>query len=368
MKKKEKYFHLIYIFSGLSLFFLLSVISRKSTAFSEWYATHIYNLIQGMFSRINGIIPVSLFEMSIIFEIFLLFYVIYRTVYNIIKKRFKAIIKIYIRLVSLIVTILLMFELNMGINYQRIPFSQYSDFSIEKEPKEKLIDLCAYLIEEANKLVSNIDTSDTYADGKFGPLFSLENTDERNEAKKAMEKLGQKYPVLNGYYPKPKPIIFSKIMSYEFITGITTFTIEATYNNDMLDFEKPFTMCHELSHMRGFMREDEAGFIAFLACMESDNINFRYSGILGALSYVLNSVNSNCGKTVYSSLYGSMDSQIVRDFTASYYYWEKYKTPVAKVADAVNNVYLQVNSQPEGVKSYGRMVDLLLAYYTKEML
>jgi hypothetical protein len=34
---------------------------------------------------------------------------------------------------------------------------------------------------------------------------------------------------------------------------------------------------------------------------------------------------------------------------------------VAEKADAVNNTYLKSNNQEDGVKSYGRMVDLLLA-------
>ena len=155
-------------------------------------------------------------------------------------------------------------------------------------------------------------------------------------------------------------------MSYEFITGVYSFTIEANYNNDVPDYVKADTICHELSHLRGFMREDEAGFIAYLACIHSGNVNLKYSGILNALSYVLNSVYSNCGAAVYTELYKSMDIQLMRDYLYDSRYWDKYRTPVAEVADAVNNAYLVANAQTDGVKSYGRMVDLLLAYYISQ--
>lgn len=36
------------------------------------------------------------------------------------------------------------------------------------------------------------------------------------------------------------------------------FTVEANYNGDMPDYNVPHTLCHELSHLKGFMREDEA--------------------------------------------------------------------------------------------------------------
>ena len=39
---------------------------------------------------------------------------------------------------------------------------------------------------------------------------------------------------------------------------------------------------------------------------------------------------------------------------------------LAEVAQQVNNGYLVVNGQEDGVKSYGRVVDLILAYYRSE--
>lgn len=71
-------------------------------------------------------------------------------------------------------------------------------------------------------------------------------------------------------------------MSYLDISGIyCPFTFEANVNVHMNDVLIPVTMCHELSHLSGYMREDEANFIAFLACLQSDDPEFRYSGVAG---------------------------------------------------------------------------------------
>lgn len=58
----------------------------------------------------------------------------------------------------------------------------------------------------------------------------------------------------------------------------------------MNDVLIPVTMCHELSHLSGYMREDEANFIAFLACLQSDDPEFRYSGVYLASVHAMNAL------------------------------------------------------------------------------
>jgi HAE1 family hydrophobic/amphiphilic exporter-1 len=46
-------------------------------------------------------------------------------------------------------------------------------------------------------------------------------------------------------------------------------------------------------------------------------------------------------------------------------FWKHYEGPVEDAADRMNNTYLKANNQKDGVKSYGRMVDLLIAEHRK---
>lgn len=71
---------------------------------------------------------------------------------------------------------------------------------------------------------------------------------------------------------------------------ILQFTVEANFNGDMPDYNVPHTLCHELSHLKGFMREDEANFIGYLACISSENEVFRYSGYLTGWVYAGNAL------------------------------------------------------------------------------
>jgi hypothetical protein len=53
----------------------------------------------------------------------------------------------------------------------------------------------------------------------------------------------------------------------------------------------------------------------------------------------------------------------MRDLSDNTAYWKQFEGPVSEAVDVVNDTYLKVNHQEDGVKSYGNMVDLLLAEY-----
>ncbi|MEG1429649.1 MAG: DUF3810 domain-containing protein, partial [Hydrogenoanaerobacterium sp.] len=167
---------------------------------------------------------------------------------------------------------------------------------------------------------------------------------------------------LDGYYPPVKPVFFSGFMSRTQLTGIySPFTMEANVNTACTEYTIPATMCHELSHLRGFMREDEANFIAYLACEQSQDIRFRYSGTMLALVYAGNRLYEASPK-LYEALQASYSRGVATDMTADYYYWKQFDdTVISNTSDAVNDAYLKANNQQDGTESYGRIVDLLLA-------
>ena len=109
----------------------------------------------------------------------------------------------------------------------------------------------------------------------------------KEEAKAQMRKLGEKFDVLSGDYPDPKGLAMSGFYSQQYIMGYYfPFSMEANYNRQMYLTNIPVTMCHELSHLKGFIRGDEANFIGYLACVDSDDPLFRYSGYLSVLGYL----------------------------------------------------------------------------------
>ncbi len=178
-----------------------------------------------------------------------------------------------------------------------------------------------------------------------------------------MKSLWDKYSMLEGYYTRPKAVMNSYVLSYSGLTGIfSAFTMEPNYNQDMPDFYKPFTMCHEMAHLRGFMKEEEANFIGIKACVTSDIASFRYSG--SALAYIycineLNKIDSDRAKEIRFELNENVNAEMRNNSE----FWNKYKGKVSETYDKVNDAYLKANSQENGIESYNDVVELLLYDY-----
>ena len=156
-------------------------------------------------------------------------------------------------------------------NYQRESFSEKSGLEAKQYTMEELKTVCLWLIEEVNSLAGQVERSDS------GTMILAGPAEEEPDAVQAMKKLVEEYPDLKGYYPHPKPVCISEILSYQNLSGVySPFTIEANFNTDMIDYNIPFTLCHELSHLRGFMQEEEANFIAFLAYIGFGKQDFEF--------------------------------------------------------------------------------------------
>lgn len=181
-----------------------------------------------------------------------------------------------------------------------------------------------------------------------------------------MKKLGKDYPQLSGFYVTPKPVMYSYFMSQQYLMGIYfPFTMEANYNDEMYPSNLPDTICHELAHTKGFILEDEASFIAFLACDASDNTEYRYSGYLNALKYVIGQVRDNCSAETVSQIYSRLDAGVIADMNGNSDYWQSVQESdkgllpsktVAKVSDKAMEASLKLNGVEDGKRSYGRMV------------
>ena len=91
----------------------------------------------------------------------------------------------------------------------------------------------------------------------------------------------------------------------------------------MTPYNIPFSACHELAHLRGFMQEEEANFIAFLAGTGADSPELSYS------SYLLGWINCTnalfqVDEEAYRELYGELSEGVKADLAANSAFWERY--------------------------------------------
>ena len=157
--------------------------------------------------------------------------------------------------------------------------------------------------------------------------------------------------------------MFSKIMSYLDFTGFFfPFTGEANINTDSPACFIPSTIAHELAHQRGVAAEDEANFVAVLACLENGDPVYCYSACLLAYTHLGNALYS-ADYDAWYAVYSSLSDGVRNDLAANNAYWAGFKTPVSGISNSVYTGFLHSYGQTLGLRSYGACVDLLVAYY-----
>lgn len=244
-----------------------------------------------------------------------------------------------------------------GLNYHRYSFTHYIGYSVEQYGEGELEQLCKSLADDLNRVRKQL--------GEDIDLFTPGQEDFNYYAKRsvvAIQMLAGQYPVLyRSLYSTPKPVLLSNLMSYAGIVGIFfPFTLESNINVNVPFFILPMTMAHELAHQCGFMREDEANFIAYLACKQLDDPKMLYSGLFLAFDHSISTLE-RVNPEMASEIMSGLSQKVQRDITQHEQYWTRHESIITNISTTVNDMYLKVNKQTDGVDGYARMVDLLLA-------
>lgn len=366
MKDKDRRNHIVAISAGCFLFaagFMLMLVSRIFRPFAIWYNKYIYPVWVNVIGRVTGWIPFSVSEVLLYIIIIAVLFTGLKLIIRFARGKAgkKEGISWALRVYLLAGVLFFLYAANCGINYHRQSFSEVSGIEIREYSVQELKEVCLWLTEEVNVRSEAVERDEEGVmkfpeDGSF-----CVNT----EAVKAMQHLGRKYPELSGYYPRPKGLMNSRIMSVQNLTGIyLPFTIEANYNRDIEEYNIPFTACHELSHLRGFMQEEEANFIGFLASSGSREIHFQYSGYLLGWTYCMNALY-RADYDAWEEVREQLSEDVEPDLRANREFWAKYDGKIAEVANKVNDTYLKANDQKNGVKSYNKMVDLIVTWYKR---
>ena len=339
------------------LAWLLTLASARFPAITERiYSRGIYPLVATVLSTISRAVPFSLAEILLL----LLFLYGLFAIIRLIKHCRINIVGAFLQFLAILGVTYFAFVLMWGLNYNRLPFSRIARLDVSDITGAELTLLCEKLITQANTLRSSVAEDEQsimlLQDGPRGAF---------QRAQPGYDAIAKIYPELSGRYSAPKGALSSTVLSYMGIAGIySPFTGEAHVNVRMPHSALPATATHEVAHQHGFNREDEANFIGYLACILHPDIDFRYSGTLLALKYSMNAL-FGFDQDTYWELRELYSTAVSRDLAFERAFWQSFEGPVEQAADRVNDAYLKANLQEDGVLSYGRMVDLLIAYERK---
>jgi hypothetical protein len=224
----------------------------------------------------------------------------------------------------------------------------------------EIYDLIMKIGEDVNYYVQNTDfnevSSETVMPYSFDELAQKLNS--------SFASFDNKYPeILKNYKSSPKEMIFGSVMSDLHLSGVYSFfTGEANISTDYRDYNTPFTAAHEMAHQRGILRENEANFVAFLVCLESEDDYIRYSAYLNMFEY-LGSALAKTDPELYKEVRNTLDTRVISDMKAATLVYNKHKDSIlGKLMESFNDSYIKQNGQA-GTVSYGLVVKLAVAYY-----
>ena len=348
----------IVIFALTAISIGLYIAFRISVPFADAFNRTIASFGRMVMAKLTGWIPFSFAEMLLLLSPVILITVIVIGA----KHHCETSREMWIYVACIFCVVCMVFNLfvwNFAPGYNAISLDQKLELERKPVSAAELLHTADLLLEELKILEGDI---------LFTPSGASRMTysyDEMNTLlMKAYDKATQKYDFIDNFHSRVKPVMLSEPMSYTHITGVYTFfTGEANINVNFPDYTIPYTAAHELAHQRGIAREDEANFVAFLVCIESEDAYIRYSAYLNVYEYVVSALYS-ADRELYKENYMKQPASIIYERIAFSKFFDKYReNTVADISEATNNAYLQSQGATQGTRSYGMVVDLAVAYY-----
>ena len=249
----------------------------------------------------------------------------------------------------------LVFLLLWGLNYQRLPLAASVGLPVGHAEPGELAAVCADLIERSEILRGAVEEDDTGVARVPGGISGA-----LARATLGYDVLAEQWPLVGGGPVPVKRVWLSPGLALLGISGIFfPFTGEANVNTTLPEWTLPFVAAHEVAHQRGFAREDEANYLAYAACRSHPDAAARYASAVEGSLYALGALRGT-DPDAHRALESRRGAAVRRDLDALEAWRRRYESRAGAVQEKVNDAYLRAQGQ-EGVTTYGRMVDLLLA-------
>ena len=349
---------------------------RSNSGAMDWAATRVSAPIRGALGFISSIFPFSLMETLIVFAgVFLIRYIVITVKTT--RRCFEKLKYLSKRLLMIAVVFLYIWSLfcwlwNSG--YHAPGFGAKNGFTRSGVTVEDLTAVTAFFAMKANELAPLVSRDD---DGHYAEdereIFALSPF--------VYDRVSVEFPSLGGRLYKPKPMMFSWLMSRTGYTGVYfALTGESNFNANAPLFLIPATIAHELAHQLGVAREDEANFVGILACVTSGYTTYEYAGYLSGLIHLRSALFLTDDYEAWVKISDYLCDEVYIDLQDNSDFWWSQKTvetgvtfldnvltsmteTLSDTVDAVYDGYLRAQSQELGIRSYGACVDLLVEYF-----
>ncbi len=266
------------------------------------------------------------------------------------------------KVLILILSIYILFNLLWGINYNRQGIAQTLKLNVE--------DTISYIdIKTINHLLADkLNASKNYLLKHQVPYPSNKNLFKEMAA--AYRTAKDSLPFLQYTTASVKPSMWGWLGNYTGFTGYyNPFTGEAQVNTYAPKFLQPFVTCHEIAHQVGYAKENEANAVGYLVALHSNDSLLLYSTYFDLYIYAFRelAIQSSIRKdtTVLFEMRQGLIPAVKEDFKTLNNYFHQHQNPIEPFIRKGYGMYLRNNNQPGGMKSYDEVLRFIISYYKK---
>lgn len=346
------------------LLIVLTILIKWASWYPGWvennYTYGLYPLISRVQRLLFGWIP---FSVGDLFYGFLVLVVIYKT-FSLVRTIWRRQLnRAYLvgamqQGIFFFLFIYVFFNLLWGLNYNRSGIARQLQLDVRPYSLEELDRLMGRLQDSINHHITLVSEEDRKAVKKKKELF--------RQAAGAFDVTSKEYPFLQYNGPSIKPSVFSYAGNYLGFQGYyNPFSGEAQVNTTVPVVLQPFVSTHEIAHQLGYAKENEANFVAFLACRNSPSPMLRYSMYFDMYNYAIRELGRR-DTAMAGAYYRALDPRIRFDFDEYRAFYRRHRNPIEQVVMWGYGHYLKANNQPAGKETYNEVVAWLVAYYRKE--
>jgi Protein of unknown function (DUF3810) len=314
----------------------------------RYYADWFYLRLQARLTRWSNQTPVALFDFILIFLIVTLVILLWRTVRHALRRRSIArFLGGMLVPAALLAQVYLWFALAWGLNYEREPLEHTIGYDRSRVTPAAVRMLAERAVVETNK---------GYAAGHAAGFPGVHDVPPAlvRAFHDVEQRLGRTRPTVPG---RPKFTLLAPLFRISGADGMhAPFMLETLLNPDLTPPERPAVLAHEWAHLAGYAPEDDASFVGMLAALRAD-AGARYSAWMTLMFETVRQVPREERQRLFAMLEDGprRDQQEILARLASRI------DIVQRASWATYDRYLKAQGVREGIQSYSRVVELLLA-------
>ncbi|WP_101772886.1 DUF3810 family protein [Peptostreptococcus faecalis] len=315
-----------------------------------------------LFAKTN--VPVG--EILNIILLMLFIYIIVNFFMKIFKKGYtlKYIARLFWGIVNIGSILLFVYLLLYGLNYH-VPsletsfidkynkkFSTQVKINVDNEKRTEVFKYLEQKTLEAREIAAQNNNN-----------RNLEIGNLSSQAVEGYRSISETFSKLDGNFSPVKTSFLSPVLLYFGLDGqYHIFTNESVLNDNIPAVYKPFIVSKYMAYQRGIVKDDEAMFFAYLACINNTDPQFKYSGYLAMLAVVTESLRTN-DRMDYNVFMNSLDENVKNDLMKIEKYKEMYGEG-RKIKNSFDYYFKRLNGDVRGDDVETQTTNLVSTYYS----